>query len=617
MEEQDKNPFAVQTPEDISAQEAFDLFVDVFTDFFHVPNPGHTFINGPRGSGKSMMFRYMLPDCQELKWKAPVKEHPYFSIYIPIKKTTVNTVDLERLQKHANFLLNEHLLVCFIATKIFNTIATLVSDAEYENYDIGEESRMFYNNFIQKAKESGYRGTTPEIASNSSAYVIFNQIELICKGLQNEVNKYVKVLAFSDSIPLYQGALCEYLDFLYPLLEELATLSFMPVGKPLYLLIDDADNLSLTQTIILNTWVSQRTSAQVSLKISTQLDYKTYRTASNVTIDSPHDYNEVNISTVYTSQKNYYRKRVQEIIERRLSSAGLPISVNNFFPVDEQQEKKIEAISQQILSGEIQTPSAYWEKDRVYRYAVSEYMKQLSGPSKSTGKGSSKSGMNFKYAGFRDMVDVSSGIVRNFLELAARMYSLEQAVAAAGEDVIAVTPSRQSKIIKDYSSEFLHADLEKLVETDKAVGGTTAIKLQNLVHSLGGIFKATMFSNAAQRRVFSIALTNVPDAEILEVLKLGVRYGYLQESTISYREGTGRTKRYSLSRRLAPSFSLMATSFAGDQFITNADLRAAMQNHRAFVAKFRRDHQLEEQSDNEPAIKRSLFEQGNLFDGVE
>ena len=64
-----KNPFSVQTPEDISAKEAYDLFVDVFTDFYQIPNQGHTFVHGPRGSGKSMMFRYMMPDCQALKNK--------------------------------------------------------------------------------------------------------------------------------------------------------------------------------------------------------------------------------------------------------------------------------------------------------------------------------------------------------------------------------------------------------------------------------------------------------------------------------------------------------------------------------------------------------------------
>ena len=32
-----KNPFEVNTPEGISAQDAYDLFVDVFTDFYQVP----------------------------------------------------------------------------------------------------------------------------------------------------------------------------------------------------------------------------------------------------------------------------------------------------------------------------------------------------------------------------------------------------------------------------------------------------------------------------------------------------------------------------------------------------------------------------------------------------
>ena len=58
-----KNPFAVQTPEDMAAKDVNELFVDVFTDFYQVPRQGHTFLNGPRGSGKSMMFRYMEPDC--------------------------------------------------------------------------------------------------------------------------------------------------------------------------------------------------------------------------------------------------------------------------------------------------------------------------------------------------------------------------------------------------------------------------------------------------------------------------------------------------------------------------------------------------------------------------
>ncbi len=58
------NPFTVQTPEDIPAEEAYGLFVPVFGDFPKIPGTGHVFVNGPRGCGKSMIFRYLQPDCQ-------------------------------------------------------------------------------------------------------------------------------------------------------------------------------------------------------------------------------------------------------------------------------------------------------------------------------------------------------------------------------------------------------------------------------------------------------------------------------------------------------------------------------------------------------------------------
>ena len=43
-----ENPFEIKTPEQNSAQDVVDLFVDVFPDFYQVLEKGHTFINGPR-----------------------------------------------------------------------------------------------------------------------------------------------------------------------------------------------------------------------------------------------------------------------------------------------------------------------------------------------------------------------------------------------------------------------------------------------------------------------------------------------------------------------------------------------------------------------------------------
>ncbi|SHJ40763.1 hypothetical protein SAMN02745146_3063 [Hymenobacter daecheongensis DSM 21074] len=601
------DPFAVQTPEDISAADTVELFVDVFADFKRVPKPGHTFLNGPRGSGKSMMFRFMLPDCQELKQEKPLREHEYFSIYVPIKQTSLNIVDLERVQRHANLLLNEHLLVTYIATRAFNSIAQVVTSGEYDSPEVRQEARDFYKLFTRKAQESGYNKKIEPLPVEISTAAIFEEIETLCFSLKNDVDQYVRSISFSEEPIRYNDSICVYLDFLFPLLDRLRQLSFMP-GGPVFLLIDDADNLSDIQTVILNTWVSYRTSARVSLKISTQLNYSTFRTSSGITIDSPHDFNEVNIATLYTSQKDHYKDRMCAIVEKRLRNAGFPVSAYDFFPDDKTQTNKIDAIYDKIKSGEIVTPDGYRATDKGYRYASSEYLKTLGGASKSR--------MTFLYAGFRDMVDISSGIIRHFLELASRMYSAEKAniekvAKLKGQEprqVLSIDPATQSKVIRNYSEEYLHEDLDKLVNDDSSDAGN-AVKLRNLINSMGGMFEVILFSDASTRRIISIALTNTPEPDILEVLKLGVRYGYLQESTVGNREGTGRTRRYTLSRRLAPSFNLIAESFAGDKFITNTDLRAAMKDHKSFVTKFKTKGWLGE------ATTRKASGQHSLFDG--
>src|ERR1035437_385843 len=96
-----ENPFTVQTPEEISAEDATALFVDMFTDFEKLHHVGHTFVHGPRGSGKSMMFRFMQPDCQCLDKKTPLHKLRYFGAYVPIKNMGTSTTELTRLEGHA------------------------------------------------------------------------------------------------------------------------------------------------------------------------------------------------------------------------------------------------------------------------------------------------------------------------------------------------------------------------------------------------------------------------------------------------------------------------------------------------------------------------------------
>ena len=578
MDRQYQNPFAVQTPEDINASDVVNLFVEEDTDFHKIPNPGHTFLNGARGSGKSMIFRYLEPDCQVLKLSRPVGELPYFAVYASIKNTSLNLTELARLEnKHASLILNEHLLASYLAVKIFSSLVKAGIEDEKGTY--AAAFRSFYTGEFHKLlKRAGMYDDLPGLADTASLRECFSPVMGLLESVHLDTVSYLRRVSYKEEVVSYRGPLFGYLDFLLPLLKGVKCLPFMPRG-PIFLLLDDADNLNLTQTTVLNTWVSHRTGADVSLKISTQLTYKTYRSVAGGRIDCPHDYSEINISDIYTSQKNNYMNRVRKIVEKRLAMHGCATDPEAMFPPDEEQEEKIRKIGDERR--------AKWEtegrgnrpSDDVVRYARPDYIASL--------KGTSKSGSTYSYAGFEQLVHLSSGVVRYFLEAASQMYGHE---CGHGKDarVDRISPRTQNEVVRQLANEFLYGEFEKMTkdvpeETQKL---DIPKKLRNLITALGGMFHlALLDKGASERRYISFAFSDDPDREILDVLDLGIRFGYFHRSTIGTKEGTGRTPLYILSRRLAPHFLLDPTGFAAHKSATSNRIREAMRAPKRFLGR--------------------------------
>ncbi len=565
-----KNPFEVNTPEGISAKEVHELFVDVFTDFYQVPEIGHTFLNGPRGSGKSMMFRYMMPDCQKIDRNCRLNELNYFSLYAPIKLTDINYPELDRLKDSSNTFFNEHLLTTYVASKCFKSILQYEDDFDK---CLSEIKDFYRNTFLWYVDISGQDIENYKVEfDNPVSY--FERIIKILDEIFLKCKTYCKKVALSPSLPLeYNGPLCNYLDFLYPILLELKKLSFFPKDKPIFLLVDDAGYLNETQTKILNTWVSYRTSKDISIKISTQLDYKTLKTVTNKTIDSPHDYSQVNIATVYTTPNNNYYKRIERIVSKRIEKyLEKKIAPTDFFPFDAEQEKEIEEIKAK-LKIEFSNPNkSYAGGDAARRYATSEYVKRLKG---------SRAGSHYNYAGFDNLVDVSSGIIRHFLEPATRMFSnhiSRNEIQVSEIDHIPVTV--QDSIIKEYSSSFLENEFQKVIEEhghkNENERLSKADKLYNLIIGLGQMFHRIFVSDRAERIVFSVALNDMPDNELKEIIDLAEHYGYLHKSSIGNKQGTGRCRLYILSRTLSPYFKLDPAGFKGYKFMNSSVLKISL-----------------------------------------
>ena len=114
-------------------------------------------------------------------------------------------------------------------------------------------------------------------------------------------------------------------------------------------------------------------------------------------------------------------------------------------------------------------------------------------------------------------------------------------------------------------------------------------KLSNLVEALGGVFRACLLAeDRAERRVFSVALYDKPDEELRAVLKLGVRLGYFHRSSIGKKDGTGRTRLYILSRRLAPAFNLDPNGFVGYLWMSADNLKEAIRSPSALLHRVKK-----------------------------
>lgn len=608
MEVLKENPFVVLTPDDkavhntvelSNAQIIHKLFVDVFEDFKSIPQQGHVFLNGPRGSGKSMMFRFLLPDCQLIdKETANYNELPFFSIHIPIKLTSINNPEYELIKDYGNSIFNEHVLCIYFADLIFDSF-TKLNFKNLDNELITDQIRKFYNqSFLKRLKQCG--GNIKELPefNPQSPSEAFSIIQEICSDLFVEANQYLKRNVQNLKYPnqfssvQYNGPLCDYLSFLFPLLKDLKQISSLFPNKPFFLLIDDADNLTEAQVVVLNTWVSYRTNSEVSLKISTQLNYPSYNTINGTNIDSPHDYYDINILTTYSSSKDIYNKRIRQIIERRLNfffeGKGVTLSSDDFFPSDFAQEKRINEIKEKIRDNYKEGKGrGYNIGDDVKRYAIPEYIKSL--------KGTSKSGSTFKYAGFDMLVSISSGVIRHFLTPASKMFNAQyrdlklKNTEIVPTDVRLIEPSIQNEEIRNYSVNQLFDEYDKytkdklqLAKDEKYLNKIS--KLRNLIESLGGLFGEYITStDRSERKIFSFAITGNVEQELKDVIDLGVRLGYFHKSTIGKKNGTGKTRLYILSRILAPHFTLDPTSFAGYQFFTSEKLMRALHKPDTFI----------------------------------
>lgn len=628
-----ENPFSVISPEELTAEQADQLFVEMHSDYPEITRPGNTLIIGARGCGKSMLIRCSLPDFLIAREKTSFSQLPYVAVCVSIKRTSVNLQELHKLDSmHVPYLINEHFLALNVVMQAFLSLSK--NCYERELYDVEKYKTFFEKTYMRYLRASGCKDdvepdyTSPGKFFNSLYEHLF---EMSCDFLPYLSNLlFLEKPNFSYSLPLLS-----YTRFIVPVFTKLLELPGFPKNKCLFIFIDDADGLSLMQTQILNSWLACRTQPTISLKVSTQVGlYKTYLTPSGALVEAPHDYQEVNISFLYTTKLaggSFYKKAIKILIRRLYLSHHVSATVlkneqemekelKKFFPSYEKQEEGILAEAKIIRAAYETKGRGYRENDDVRRYAIPNYIRRL---------GMGKSRHTYQYAGIENIIHLSSGIIRYLLDAAGKMFDeadnqISEEEKQCGKQVECIPTKIQDNTMRQKAESYLFTELPKGQELENGICqiATTSFpqsltdKLANLINAMGKTFHKILvsgsiedpFSGRSERKVFSIALSNPEqiDEELQRVFQLGVRLGFLHRSYIGNKDGTGRTFLYVLNRCFAPIFTLDPTGFQGYLFMTNNDLHKAISSGKELRC-----------IDNEKSDEENDIYQISLFDYME
>ncbi|WP_323170912.1 hypothetical protein [Natrialba sp. PRR66] len=576
-----ENPFAVHSPDalkDVPAETIVELFIEEHTQLDNVKEQKHTFIWGPRGSGKSFMLRYLEPQCRFVEHGSPDKffnsDQPFIGIYTPCKKGEIDKTELDLLDDRASQVISEHLLNLTVAEETLSTLSTQFPSDYFDDERLVEFSKDTIGLF-----DSGSITLSREYASER-----FDQEESPIDWLQEvftsekrHIAHYLQELSLNSDAK-YTGATSGYHDFLLPLMSSLQDL----LGRkdiPIYIFIDDAFHLFEGQQEVINTWIANRDQSTLCVKISSSRDrYKTFETTGRGMIELTHDYTEVDFDELYTGKDKQYSKKVREIVEKRLELSDVPTDdIAEFLPYREFERERLEEIKDELEEEWIEKSQPGRRSDYISRYAKARLFQELA------------DGKTEKYySGFDEIAHISSGVVRNFLEPCQLMFNEVKRGGKEVEDIDHIPPKIQHEVLKQNSEDFLKEAPEKIAKNLPPEDMEYLDSLQTLIRSLGELFYNRLHDpDSREPRVFSFTVRGeIPeDSDINKVLEIGQRIRYFNVSTYSTKEGGGRSDWYILNRRLAPMFKLDPTGFEGRITLTPELLELGCQDPREFVRR--------------------------------
>lgn len=487
---ENRNPFEFEAANNLTNKEILDYYIDDFNYSRFINTSRNIFLQGARGTGKTMALLYNSFNIQYLKSNNNQKEYDFtkLGIYIPC-----NT-PLFRKKEHLLFdsdfqaiIINEHYLVLTIVNSIAESLNKV--DIIRDECNKLNEKLVQYFEYIMNA----------ELLKNTNfldAVSLFTQKETFeTQKLINEdkfESSFAKALTFSSLVLPFLNCLRQ--------IPKLCETHYL-------LLIDDAHDLNKYQKQAINSWIAYRDHSQFSFKVATADSSPDFLTSNGGMILEGHDFISVDMLKPYQNKESEFGKLAKKIVDQRLKRYNLNKTAEEFFPASETLLKGIEA-SREIVKKEAK--KKYPEdkgtqiSDYVAKYTRAHFFKNRS-PRANTPP----------YSGFDIIVDISTGVIRNLLDPCYWMYDavLSKEKSNAIEEI---PPKIQQKILISRSNK-LWERLEDLSKTNIECNEVQAKEILHMFQNLMVYFKEKLMSELSEPRTVTFVVTS-PENENMKYL---------------------------------------------------------------------------------------------------
>ena len=591
-----QNAFQHFYPEQqLCPSDVVELFVKEYTEYNALTSYTHTFVFGGRGSGKTILFKFLEPACRSVEYPDFFDQpEACIGIYVNYNTGDYTRVEFQSLLKDQEVPIDlsrriiMHYFIMDICDSVVETLIQQLSDRIETTKEKEASGRI-----ISVLDRKGIHGDIPESQVNLKTLkrMLNEEKSKVLLSIQDYQQNYGTPGNRLDYTANFTDPSCRSGSFLYIFFNELRRVVGLD-NIPFFLLFDEVTVTEKLEALIefhqqiINTFVSQRIQNLVCIKVSACPEsYIADEDISGRRIEPIHDYYTIDLDSLYTNNKQSYYRRIREIANKRFQIAGWAVKdIEEFLPENPTEQSKMEQAIEYTADEYDKLP----EKDKIEskqnyinKYARARFFQKFL---KKT---------EYGYTGFDNLVHFSSGVTRAFLDVCFHMvveYKEEHPYTNVW-DIDSIPFKIQSKAVKLYSNSLIETKLlqpilRRAPDSDRR---QLLQELFNLIEALGGAFKSRLDNESSRYpRVISFSLKEtVREAKLERVLQEALRECIFHKKWYRAKSGYEMFECFILNRRLCPRYKLDLSGFQGRVEFSQGELLPALDDPKRFTTWFR------------------------------